>query len=166
MTGKRAIAVLAGSMLMLAVVSGFALAHGGFGGSGHGGRDLFLVARAAGLTHSQIASAFKNDPNLKADRGKLKDAHEAMMSCLVSNNDCSSQITSFANAVQAMTQERMTVLHNLFKTAPNLAQATAVYSQLQQLHAQQRQISQSVRASNGNEGSSDTDNSESGGGNP
>jgi hypothetical protein len=95
---------------------------------------MWLLARAAGLNRSQIASAFKNDTNLKTDRANLKTAHEAMMSCLVSGKDCTSQISSFSNSLQTMAQERMTVWQSLFKTAPNPSQAASVYSQLQQLH--------------------------------
>ncbi len=153
MIGKRAIAVAAGSILMLMAVSGLALAHG-FGGPGGGGHDMWLLARAAGLNHSQIASAFENDANLKTDRANLKTTHEAMMSCLVSGKDCSSQISSFAGAVQAMAQERMTVWQNLFKTAPNPSQAASVYSQLQQLKSQKMQIIQNVLGSQATDGGS------------
>jgi len=89
MTGKRVIVATAGLVLMLTATSVLALAHG-FGGRGGGGHDMWLLARAAGLNHSQIASAFENDANLKTDRANLKTAHEAVMSCLVSGKDCTS----------------------------------------------------------------------------
>jgi hypothetical protein len=152
MIGKRAIVAAAGSVLMLAVTSGLALAHG-FGGRGEGGHEMFLLLRAAGVTHSQISSAFHNDANLKTDRTNLKSAHEALMSCLVSGKDCTSQITAFANAQQAMTQERLTVLGGLCKNAPNSSQAASIYSQLQQLQAQKKQIFHSVFGSPDTEGS-------------
>jgi hypothetical protein len=152
MIGKREIAVAAGSVLMLAFASAPALAHS-VGGPGGGHREMWLLARAAGLNHSQIASAFENDLNLKTDRDNLKTAHETMTSCLVSGKDCTSQISSFSNAVQAMAQERMTVWQSLFKTAPNPAQAASVYSQLQQLHSAKKQILQSVLGSQGTLGS-------------
>ncbi|MBV8453744.1 MAG: hypothetical protein JOZ29_15955, partial [Deltaproteobacteria bacterium] len=94
MIRKRAIVVAAGLVLMLAVTSGLALSQG-FGGHGRGDHSMFLLARAAGLTHEQIASAFQNDANLKTDRANLKAAHEAMMSCLVAGN-CTTQVASFA----------------------------------------------------------------------
>jgi hypothetical protein len=148
MITKRAIAALAGSLLMLAATVGLALAQG-FGGHDGGGHDMWVLARAAGLNHSQIATAFANNANLATDRANLKTYHEAMMSCLVSSTGgCSNQITSFSTALQAMAQERMIVWQNLFKTAPNLSQASSVYSQLQQLHSQKKQIMQSVLGSN------------------
>jgi len=75
------------------------------------------------------------------------------MSCLVSGKDCTSQITAFANAQQAMTQERLTVLAGLFKNAPNPSKAESVYSQLQELQAQKKQIFHSVFGSPDTEGS-------------
>jgi len=152
MIGKRAFVAVAGSVLMLAATSGLALARG-FGGPGGGDHDMWLLARAAGLNRSQIASAFENDANLKTDRANLKTIHEAMMSCLVSGKDCTSQISSFSNALQTMAQERMTVWQNLFKTAPNQPQASKVYSQLNQLHSEKKQIIQSVLGSKDGEGS-------------
>jgi hypothetical protein len=151
MNGKRAIAVAAASVLMLAATSVLAMAHGF--GRGEGGHDMWLLARAAGLSRSQIASAFKNDTSLKNDRTNLKAAHEAMMSCLVTGKDCTSQISTFSNAVQAMAQERMTVWQGLFKGASNPSQAANVYSQLQQLHSQKKQIMQSVFGTAGSEAS-------------
>ena len=151
MIGKRTIAVAAASVLMLAVTSGLALSHG-FGGRGGGGHEMWMLARAAGLSHDQIASAFQNDANLKTDRANLKTAHEAMMSCLVAGN-CTTQVASFASALQAMAQEQMTVWQNLFKSAPKLPQAASVYSQLQQLHSQKKQIFESVVGSPDTEGS-------------
>ncbi len=158
MIGKRTITMVAGSVLMLIAASGMALAHG-FGEHGSG-RDMWLLARAAGLNHSQIESAFENDANLKTDHSNLRATHEAMMSCLVAGKDCTGQISSFSNALQAMAQERMTVWQNLFKTAPNPSQAASVYSQLQQLSSQKKQIIQSVLGAqateNGSAGSAAT----------
>lgn len=150
MIGKRAIVVVVGSILMLAATSALVLARG-FGGPGGGGHEMWLLARAAGLNHSQIATAFANDTNLPTDRANLKSAHDAMMSCLfsstVSSTGCSTQIASFSSASQTMAQERMTVWQNLLKTAPNLSQAASVYSQLQNLRSQKKQILQSVLGS-------------------
>ena len=151
MIGKRTIAVAAGAVLMLTAISALALGHG-FGGPGGGDHSMRLLARAAGLTHSQIASAFQNDANLKTDRANLKSAHDAMMSCLLAGN-CTTQISSYASDLQTMAQERMTVWQTLFKSAPNLSQAASVYSQLQQLHAQKKQILQGVFGSQGDESS-------------
>jgi hypothetical protein len=162
MIGKRAIAMAAGSVLMLMALSGLALAHG-FGGPGRGDHNLWLVARAAGIDHNQIRSAFQNDANLETDRTNLKNAHDAMMSCLVSGKDCTSQVSAFSSAVQAMVQERMTVWQNLFKNAPNPSQAASVYSQLQNLKAQRKAIFQSVFGSHGTEGSSSSSTTSSNG---
>jgi hypothetical protein len=152
MIGKRAIAAAGVSALMLAATSGLALAHG-FGGHGRGG-NLGLLARAAGLTHSQIRSAFQSDTNLKADRTNLRSAHQALISCLVSGGSCTSQVSAFSSALQTLSQEQMTVWANLFKSAPNLSQASNVYSQLQQLQSQRKQIIQGIFGSGGSANSS------------
>jgi hypothetical protein len=155
MIGKRTIAVITGSILMITATSALVLAHGGAGGGP--GHEMWLLARAAGLDHSQIASAFRNDTSLAVDRGNLKSAHEALMSCLfsttVSSAGCSTQIASFSSALQTMAQERLNVWQNLLKTAPNLPQAANVYSQLQNLRSQKKQILQGVfGSSNGDAG--------------
>jgi hypothetical protein len=154
MIGKRTIAAITGSILMITATSALVLARGGGGGPGH---EMWLLARAAGLDHSQIASAFRNDTSLATDRGNLKSAHEALMSCLfsttVSSAGCSTQIASFSSALQTMAQERLNVWQNLLKTAPNLPQAASVYSQLQNLRSQKKQILQGVfGSSNGDAG--------------
>jgi hypothetical protein len=152
MIGKRAMGMAAGSVLILASTAVLGWAHG-FGGPGGGGHGMWLLARAAGLNHTQIATEFANDANLASDRANLKNTHDAMISCVlsgtVSGAGCNSQIAAFANALQAMTQERMTVWQNLFKTAPNLPQAASIYSQLKQLHSQKQQILQNVLGSTG-----------------
>lgn len=158
MIGKRAIAVAAGLVLILAATAGLALSHG-FGGREGDGHEMWLLARAAGLNHSQIASAFENNAKeFTTDRANLKAAHEAMMSCLLSRprQGCASPISSFSRALQTMAQNRMTVWQNLFKSAPNLPAAANVYTQLQQLHAQKKQIFQSVFGSPDTEGGSST----------
>jgi hypothetical protein len=155
MIGKRAIAVIAGSMLAVIATSALVLARGS-GGPG-GGHDMWLLARAAGLDRSQIAAAFGSDTSLSADKANLKTAHDALMSCLfsttVSSAGCGTQIASFSGALQTMAQERLNVWQNLLKTAPNLPQAANVYSQLQNLRSQKQQILQGVLgSSNGNAG--------------
>jgi hypothetical protein len=149
MFGKLGIAVAAGSLLMLAAFSTMALAHGP-GGPGRGGHEMWLLARAAGLNHSQIKAAFEHS-NLKADRANLKAAHEAVMSCVVSGKDCKTEITTFSNALQAMAQEQMTVWAGLFKEAPNAQQASNVYAQLNDLRSKRKAIMQSVFGTQGPE---------------
>jgi len=156
MIAKRAIAVVGGLVLILAATHGLALSQGFVhGGKGRGGHDMFLLARAAGLTHEQITTAFQSDTNLKNDFANLKAAHEALISCLLANS-CTTQVASFASAQQALAQERWTVWQNLFKgvSSTNLQQAASVYSQLQQLQSQKKQIFQSVFGSgpSGSEG--------------
>lgn len=143
MAGKRLTSVIAASALMLAAACGPALARGWSGGGG-GERSMFLLARAAGLTRDQVASAFKNDANIKTDRSNLKTDQQAMVTCLVSGASCTTQISAYTTALQTLAQERMNVWQGLFKGAPNTKQASNVLTELQQLQAQRKQIMQQV----------------------
>jgi hypothetical protein len=153
MIGKRTIMAIV-VVAIVATTSGLVLARGFGGRSEGGGGGMWLLARAAGLDHDQIATAFQNDANLKTQKDNLKTAHDAMMACLVTAKDCTTQISSVSNALQAFSQERMTVWQNLFKNAPNPSQASKVYSQLQQLRSQKKQLMQSVFGTNRDTGGS------------
>ena len=130
------------SLALIAATSGSALAreHGGSGRDGH----LRLLARAAGISGSQIHTAFHNDTALKTDFTNLKASRDALTNCLVTGGSCSSQISAYATAQQTLTQERMTVWQKLFQSAPNAKNAASVLGQLNQLKAQKHQLMQSV----------------------
>lgn len=138
--GRRLIAIVAGTMaLALTAGAGAAMAHEG----GHG-HEMWLLARAAGITHDQIVTAFTNDSNIATDRTNLGSARDAMMTCIVSGGSCSNEISAYSSAQQAMTQEKMTVWQSLFKQAPNSGQAATVLGELQQLRTTRKQIFQQV----------------------
>jgi hypothetical protein len=142
---------MAGAIALgLTVGAGAAMAHEG-GGHEHA---MFLLARAAGLTHDQIATAFKSDQNLATDRTNLRNARDAMITCIVSGSGaCSNEISAYSSATQALAQEKMTVWQNLFKQAPNASQAQTVLGELRQLQAQRKQIFQQVFGQNGDQAS-------------
>jgi hypothetical protein len=158
MNRRKALSLVAiASIVGLSAIDGRAFAHGGPGHRGGGGGSLALLARAAGLSRSQIVSAFKNDSNLQTDRSNLSSARDAVNGCLVSGQSCTSQISAYTSALQALTQERMTVWAKLFQGAPNPQQAASVLSQLQQLRAEQKQIfEQSFGSGSSNGGSTPT----------
>lgn len=149
------------SVLGLGVMYGPVFARGGGGHRGGGDKDLWLLARAAGLSKSQIHTAFKNDSNLKTNHSNLRSAHDALTNCLVSGGSCTSQISAYVNAEQALTQEKMTVWGNLFQGAPNSKQAATVLGQLQQLREQRKQIFHQVFGSTGHGGDPMSDSSDS-----
>jgi hypothetical protein len=133
--------------MLLAATSAPALAFGGHGHGGHGGdRQLGLLAHAAGLTGSQIHTAFKSDPNLKTDFTNLKAARTAMNTCIVAGT-CKNEVATYASAQQALTQEKMTVWQNLFAGAPNKAQATSVMNQMTALNEQKHALMQQIFSS-------------------
>ncbi len=150
MIGRRSfigMAVAAG--VMLAATGGPALAQGmaRHGGPGDGG--LFILAKAAGIDHSQMHTAFKNDAALKTDLANAKSAHQALIGCLASGGassggSCDTAINNFATAQQALTTEKYKVWEGLFKGAPNLSKSGSVLSQMQQLEQQRHALFASV----------------------
>jgi hypothetical protein len=142
--------------ILVAAICGPALARGPKGHGGRGGDgQLWLLARAAGLSRTQITTAFQNDTNLKTDFSNVRSTRQALQSCLLSSpNSCSDKISAYGSALQTLSQERMTVWAGLFASAPNLTQASTVQGQLQQLHAQQKQIFQQIFGSSGSSATS------------
>jgi len=138
---KMTISIVSAASIFVIAATGIASARGGRGGGDH---HLALLAHAAGVSGSQIHSAFKSDPNLKTDFTNLRTTKDAMTTCLVSGASCSSQISAYTAAQQALTQEKMSVWQKIFQSAPNPKQASAVLGQLNQLKAQRHQIMQSV----------------------
>ena len=157
MIGRRnftGIAVAVG--IAVAATGGMALAHGMRGHGGPGGGGLFILAKAAGIDHSQVHTAFKNDSALKTDFANVKSAHQALMSCLASGGassggSCDTAINNFAGAQQTLTTEKYKVWDGLFKGAPNLNKSTSVLSQMQQLEQQRHALFASVFGKTQNE---------------
>jgi len=135
--------------LSLVAASGVAMAQGG--GHRGGDRALFLLAKAAGLTGSQIRTAFKSDANLGTDRANVKSTHQALVACLVTGAACGSQATAYLGAKQALEQETLSVWQGLFLGNPNPSNAATVLSQLQALQAQRKQIFQQAFTGGGGE---------------
>jgi len=139
MNRKTLVATVSGlSALALVAICGTAMAYGHHGHH-HGDMKFGLLAHAAGLTKDQIRTAFMNDAALKTDFENLKKAKMAVDSCIVAGT-CTNEITTFASAQQALTQEKLTVWQTLFKGAPNKSQAVSLKGQLDQLEAQKHQL--------------------------
>lgn len=135
-----------GAAALVAAISAPALAHE------HRGGEMRLLARAAGISKSDIHSAFKSDPNLKADFKNVRSSRDAMNKCIVSGGSCSNEISAYSGAVQKLEQERVQVWQKLFQNAPNRKQAAATMGQLEQLKTERHQI---VKQALGNQAGSD-----------
>ena len=97
---RKASWVAAATGVVLAATCGLALAQGWHrhgGGSGGDGK-LFMLAKVAGVDHSQMHTAFKGDSALKPDFESVKSTHQALITCLASGGTCDSQISAFATA--------------------------------------------------------------------
>jgi hypothetical protein len=148
MVGKRKASwVAAATGVVLATTCGLALAQGWHrhGGGPGGDGKLFMLAKVAGVDHSQMHTAFKGDSALKPDFESVKSTHQALVACLVSGTgSCDSQITAFASAQQALTTEKYKVWEGLFKGAPNAGKATTLLGQMQQLQQQRHAMFQAA----------------------
>jgi hypothetical protein len=135
---------IAAGVLALALAAGSvpALAHGM--GAARGDRGLFMLAKAGGVTHSQIHQAFSSDTKLKTDFQNMRTARENLTKCLVTGASCSDQINALASAQSAMTQEKMTVWNSLFQSAPNKQQAASVKTKMDQLREEKHALMQQV----------------------
>jgi len=135
------------ALSLYAVACGVAMAYGGGPRGGRGGdRNLFVLARATGLTHTQIKSAFAtNRTTLKADHAALESARTNLDTCLVAGTDCTSQASAYLTAKQTAAKDKLSVWQGLFKGNPNPQKGAAVLQQLEQLQASRKQIFQQVR---------------------
>jgi hypothetical protein len=151
MITKKVAAIAAAAVLAVGVgaygmASAYGGGHGYWHGHGHGG--LFLLAKAAGISHTDIKTAFQNDATkLQADHAALKTAREGFINCLLSSSNtsatsCSTQATALVTAKQNAETDKLALWEGLFASAPNKANAANVLSQLQQLRAQRKQILQ------------------------
>jgi hypothetical protein len=154
-----AAAVLAAGVGVYGIASAYGGGHGHFHGRGHGG-GLFLLAKAAGITHTDIRTAFQNDATkLQADHAALKTAHENFINCLLSSSNtsatsCSTQASALVAAKQTAETDKLALWEGLFASAPNKAAAANLLTQLQQLQAQRKADIQAALGTNA--GSSDT----------
>ena len=144
MIGKRKASQVAAAIgVVLAATCGLALAQGwgGHGGGGPGGDGhLFMLAKAAGVDHATMHTAFKGDANLKTEFANVKSTHRALTTCLASGGACDSQISAFATAQHDLTVEKYKVWEGLFKDAPNKSKSVALLNQMQQLEQQRHAL--------------------------
>ena len=129
--------------LILAASVGLAFAYG-WGGHARDG-SLPLLARAAGVSRSTIASTFHGNTTLQNDFSALHSMHQTAISCLVSSavtssGGCTSAISAYATAQAKMTTDKMTAWQTVFAGAPNLSNATTVLGELQSLQAQEKNL--------------------------
>ncbi len=151
MSVKRKVSRVATAIgVVLAATCGLALASHGWHGHGGGRRggdgQLFLLARAAGVSKSTLASTFHGNTTLQGDFSALRTAHQAVISCFVSssvtpaNGGCASAITAYETAQTKLTADKMTAWQGVFAAASNLGNASSVLTQLQALKTQEHAL--------------------------
>ncbi len=147
MITKKVVAIAAAAAVLAVGVGAYAMASAFGGGPGHGhgrGGGFFLLARAAGISRSDIRTAFQNDAaQLQTDRTALKTDRENLVNCLVSNSSssgCSSQVTALVKAKQTAETDKLMLWEGLFASAPSKANAAKLLSGLQQLQPEEQQL--------------------------
>lgn len=162
MISKKRVVSAVAALSLCAMVGGVAMAYGGGHRGGRGGeRSLFLLAHAAGVTHTQMKAAFKaNEATMKADHAALKTARESLVSCLVSGADCSSQASAFMGAKQTAEKDKLAFWQGLFKGNPNPKKATAVLTEMRQMRESRKKFFEGLMGGEhkggwGHEGGSD-----------
>lgn len=153
MSVKRKVSRVATAIgVVLAATCGLALASHGWHGHGGGGRggdgQLFLLARAAGVSKSTLASAFHGNTTLHQDFSTLRTAHQGVISCLVSSavtsGGCATAIATYEGAQAQLTKDKLAAWQGVFAAASptNLANASSVLAQLQALKTQEHALQQ------------------------
>jgi len=152
---RKASWLAAGIGAALAATCGMAMARG-FGGHRMGGdARLFMLAKVAGVDHSQIRSALKGN-TLKSDFAKVKTTHQALITCLASGSGaCDTQISDFANAQQALTMDKYKAWETVFKGAPNASKASSFLTQMKQLEEQRHALFAQAMGKTAPEGATD-----------
>jgi hypothetical protein len=147
MIGKRKASRVATAIgVVLAATCGLALAQGWPGHGGRGGdRQLFLLARAAGVSKSTLASTFHGNTTLHNDFSTLRNDRQALINCLASTNvtstgGCTTAIGNFEAAQAQLTKDKLAAWQGVFAAAPNLGNASTVLTQLQALKTQEHAL--------------------------
>jgi hypothetical protein len=151
MSKKTVLSMVAGvSGLVLAATCLPVLAFGPHGGHHHhgGGDEFGLYAKAAGITHEQIRTAFQGS-NIKTDFQNLRAAKKALDACIIAGT-CSNEVATYATDLQTLTTDKLNVWQTLFQNAPNKSAAISLKTQLDGLNATRRQLLQGVFGSSKN----------------
>jgi hypothetical protein len=115
-----------------------ALAFGPHGHHRHGGdMEFALYARADGITHEQIKTAFQSS-NVMTDFQNVRKDKKALDTCIIANS-CTTELTTYENDQATLTKDKLAVWQGLFakasSTAPGVNLKTTLDSLNQQKHA-------------------------------
>jgi hypothetical protein len=143
MTKKR-IAIAAVAALSICA-GAYGIASANFGGhrGHHGGGEMFLLAKAGGITHDQIRTAFQSS-NVKSDFQKVKADQEALYQCFATNSTCSA--TQYLADKNQLETDKLNVLVGLFNGVPsaNRTNIQSVLTQLTSIQASKKALMQQL----------------------
>jgi len=95
---------------------------------------LAMYARADGITHDQIRTAFQNS-NVRADFEKIRADKKAMDACLIANN-CANEVTTYETDQAALTKDKLAVWQGLFASAKSTTPGVNLKNTLESLNQQ------------------------------
>jgi hypothetical protein len=140
MNKKTAISLVSGvSALILAATCFPALAFGSHSHAhhrgGHGDDMKFaMYARADGITHDQIRTAFQTS-NVKTDFQNVHKDKKAMDACIIAGT-CTNEVTTYETDEATLTKDKLAVWQGLFQTASNKTPGVNLKSSLDSLNQQ------------------------------
>jgi hypothetical protein len=130
MNKKTAVSIFSGvSALILAATCLPAMAFGshGHGHHRHGGDEFGLYARADGISHETIQTAFQNS-NVRADFQNVRKDKNALDTCIIANS-CTTEVTTYETDQAKLTSDKLTTWQSIFKgvnTAPGVSLKTSL----------------------------------------
>jgi len=140
MSKKTAVSIVSGvSALILAATCLPAMAFGMHGHHRHGGDDMkfVLYAKADGITHDQVKTAFEKS-NVRADFEAVRKDEKAMDGCIIAGT-CTNEVTTYETDLATLTKDKLAVWQGLFQSAsnktPGVNLKTTLDSLKQQKHA-------------------------------
>lgn len=99
--------------------------------------EFALYARADGITHDQIKTAFQTS-NVKTDFQAVRNDKKALDACIIANG-CTTEVTTYENDQATLTRDKLAVWQGLFakasSTTPGVNLKTTLDSLNQQKHA-------------------------------
>ena len=142
---KNRIAIAA--IAALSICAGaYGVASASFGRHGHHrGGEIFLLARAGGITHDQMKTAFQN-AGLKADFEKVKADRTALLNCFATSSNCTEAANTLVTDRNKLEQDKMNAVVGLFDglSSTNRANVQSALTQLTSIQQSRKALMKQI----------------------
>ena len=142
---KKRIAIAAVAALSICA-GAYGVASASFGRHAHHrGGEIFLLARAGGITHDQMKTAFQNS-GLKADFEKVKGDRTALLNCFATSSDCTTAANTLVTDKNKLEQDKMNVVVGLFDglSSTNRANVQSALTQLTSIQQNRKALMKQI----------------------